>query len=89
MTQSFGVLKVLFVIIHVQLAKLTISLLQIKQKKKSNESGQSSKTQSLGSGLYYFKYKKIGHWMTEYKKGGKYSKDLFVGIGKSEEHQQE
>lgn len=33
MTQSFGVLKVLFVIIHVQLAKLTISLLQIKQKK--------------------------------------------------------
>lgn len=84
MTQSFGVLKVLFVIIHVQLAKFAISLLQIK--KKSNESGQSTKTQSLGSGLYYFKYKKNGHWMTEYKKGGKYSKGLSVGIEKSEEH---
>ena len=27
--------------------------------------------------------------MTEYKNGGKYSKGLYVGIRKSEEHQQE
>ncbi|KAH9801674.1 Endonuclease [Citrus sinensis] len=56
---------------------------------KPSEIGQSSKTQSSGSGLRCFNYGENRHRMTESKKGGKYGKDLFVGTEESENYQEE
>ncbi|KAH9663456.1 Endonuclease [Citrus sinensis] len=56
---------------------------------KPSEIGQSSKTQSSGSGLRCFNCGENGHRMTECKKGGKYGKGLFVGIEESEDYQEE
>ncbi|KAH9681591.1 Endonuclease [Citrus sinensis] len=56
---------------------------------KPSEIGQSSKTQSSGSGLCCFNCGENGHRMTECKKGGKYGKCLFVGTEESEDYQEE
>ncbi|KAH9670836.1 Endonuclease [Citrus sinensis] len=56
---------------------------------KPSEIGQSSKTQSSGSGLLCFNCGENGHRMTECKKGGKYGKGLFVGTEESEDYQEE
>ncbi|KAH9653391.1 Endonuclease [Citrus sinensis] len=56
---------------------------------KPSEIGQSSKTQSSGSGLRCFNCGENGHRMTECKKGGKYGKGLFVGTEESEDYQEE
>ncbi|KAH9686841.1 hypothetical protein KPL70_014533 [Citrus sinensis] len=56
---------------------------------KLSEIGQSSKTQSSGSGLRCFNCGENGHRMTECKKGGKYGKGLFVGTEESEDYQEE
>ncbi|KAH9679211.1 hypothetical protein KPL71_026032 [Citrus sinensis] len=56
---------------------------------KPSEIGQSSKTQSSGSGLRCFNCGENGHRMTECKKGGKYGKGLFVGTEESEDYHEE
>ncbi|KAH9650278.1 hypothetical protein KPL70_026314 [Citrus sinensis] len=56
---------------------------------KPSKIGQSSKTQSSGSGLRCFNCGENGHRMTECKKGGKYGKGLFVGTEESEDYQEE
>ncbi|KAH9803209.1 hypothetical protein KPL71_001675 [Citrus sinensis] len=56
---------------------------------KPSEIGQSSKTQSSGSGLRCFNCEKNRHRMTECKKGGKYDKGLFVGTEESKDYQEE
>ncbi|XP_052290298.1 uncharacterized protein LOC127900023 [Citrus sinensis] len=56
---------------------------------KPSEIGQSSKTQSSGSGLRCFNCGENGHRMTECKMGGKYGKGLFVSTKESEDYQEE
>ena len=90
MTQTFRVLEVFFEIIQTQLPNFIISLLNpLNKASKSNENGQSSKTQSSGLGLHYFNCGESGHQMTECKKERKYSKNLFVSTEESEGYQEE
>lgn len=43
----------------------------------------------MGLEIYCFNYEENGHWIAEFKKEGKCSKDLSINTKKSKEHKEE